>query len=162
VLVSKNEQPATMTADRALGLFDLTGEVAIVTGGNGGIGLGLARGLAQAGAAVVIAGRDEANNVKAVTKLRDAGARAIDVVADVTGEESCRALVSHRRRGVRAARHSRQRRRDRHRQTIAGLYARRMEYRARHQSFERLSCARGLAILRCCAWAAGRLSTSAQ
>jgi hypothetical protein len=41
VLVSKNEQPATMTADRALGLFDLTGEVAIVTGGNGGIGLGM-------------------------------------------------------------------------------------------------------------------------
>jgi hypothetical protein len=51
VLVSKNEQPATMTADRALGPFDLTGEVAIVTGGNGGIGLGMARGLAQAGAA---------------------------------------------------------------------------------------------------------------
>jgi NAD(P)-dependent dehydrogenase (short-subunit alcohol dehydrogenase family) len=94
VLVSKNEQPATMTADRALGPFDLTGEVAIVTGGNGGIGLGMARGLAQAGAAVVIAGRDEANNVKAVAELRDAGARAIDVVADVTQEESCRALVA--------------------------------------------------------------------
>jgi len=51
MLVSKNEQPAKMTADRALGPFDLTGEMAMVTGGNGGIGLGMARGLAQAGAA---------------------------------------------------------------------------------------------------------------
>ncbi len=37
--------------------FDLTGKVAIVTGGNGGIGLGIARGLANAGAAIVVAAR---------------------------------------------------------------------------------------------------------
>ena len=43
-------------------LFDLTGRVAIVTGGNGGIGLGLARGLAAAGASVVIAARDLAKS----------------------------------------------------------------------------------------------------
>jgi 2-deoxy-D-gluconate 3-dehydrogenase len=65
---------------------DLTGRAAIVTGGNGGIGLGMARGLAQAGAAVVIAGRDQAKNAKATAELREAGARAIDVVADVTQE----------------------------------------------------------------------------
>jgi hypothetical protein len=41
-------------------LFDLGGSVAIVTGGNGGIGLGIARGLADAGAAIAIVGRDEA------------------------------------------------------------------------------------------------------
>ena len=75
-------------------LFDLTGRVAIVTGGNGGIGLGMARGLAQAGAAVVIAGRDEAKNAKAAAELREAGARAMDVVADVTHEASCRSLVA--------------------------------------------------------------------
>ncbi len=38
-------------------LFDLSGKVAVVTGGNGGIGLGMAKGLAQAGAAVAIAAR---------------------------------------------------------------------------------------------------------
>jgi 2-deoxy-D-gluconate 3-dehydrogenase len=75
-------------------LFDLTGRVAIVTGGNGGIGLGMARGLAQAGAAVVIAGRDKAKNAKATAELREAGARAMDVVAEVTQEASCRSLVS--------------------------------------------------------------------
>ena len=40
--------------------FDLAGKVAIVTGGNGGIGLGMARGLAEAGAAVAIVGRNQA------------------------------------------------------------------------------------------------------
>src|SRR5262249_16487530 len=64
------------------------------TGGNGGIGLGMARGLAQAGASVVIAGRDKAKNAKATAELHEAGARAIDVVADVAQEESCRALVA--------------------------------------------------------------------
>ncbi|HXO01068.1 MAG TPA: SDR family NAD(P)-dependent oxidoreductase, partial [Stellaceae bacterium] len=39
-------------------LFDLTGKVAVVTGGNGGIGLGMAKGLAQAGADVVVAARN--------------------------------------------------------------------------------------------------------
>ena len=39
-------------------LFDLTGKVAIVTGGNGGIGLGMAQGLAQAGARIVVLGRN--------------------------------------------------------------------------------------------------------
>jgi 2-dehydro-3-deoxy-D-gluconate 5-dehydrogenase len=39
--------------------FDLSGRVAIVTGGNGGLGLGMAHGLARAGAAIAIAARDE-------------------------------------------------------------------------------------------------------
>ena len=49
--------------------FDLSGKVALVTGGNGGIGLGMACGLAQAGASVVVAGRNGAKNEQAVAEL---------------------------------------------------------------------------------------------
>jgi 2-dehydro-3-deoxy-D-gluconate 5-dehydrogenase len=74
-------------------LFDLTGRVAIVTGGNGGIGLGMAKGMAQAGASLVVAARDEAKNVEAVRELEGLGAKAIAVRVDVTDEASCRAMV---------------------------------------------------------------------
>jgi 2-deoxy-D-gluconate 3-dehydrogenase len=74
-------------------LFDLTGRVAVVTGGNGGIGLGIAKGLAQAGAAILVAGRDEAKNDEAVQALGALGARAAAVRVDVTEEASCRAMV---------------------------------------------------------------------
>src|SRR6478672_9550475 len=50
-------------------LFDLSGRVAIVTGGNGGIGLGMAKGLAAAGAAVVVAARNREKAEGAVTEL---------------------------------------------------------------------------------------------
>jgi 2-deoxy-D-gluconate 3-dehydrogenase len=66
------------------GPFDLSGKVAIVTGGNGGIGLGMARGLADAGAAVAIVGRNQAKSDAAVAAFQQRGARAISVVADVT------------------------------------------------------------------------------
>ena len=74
-------------------LFDLSGRVAIVTGGNGGIGLGMARGLAAAGAAVVVAARDADKSRAAVGELEALGARALAVPVDVTSESSCRALV---------------------------------------------------------------------
>jgi 2-deoxy-D-gluconate 3-dehydrogenase len=74
-------------------LFDLSGKVAIVTGGNGGIGLGMARGLAQAGAAVAVAGRQAAKSAAAVRELEGLGARAIAVEVDVTREASCREMV---------------------------------------------------------------------
>jgi 2-dehydro-3-deoxy-D-gluconate 5-dehydrogenase len=64
------------------GLFDLGGKVAIVTGGNGGIGLGMARGLAEAGADVAIVGRNEAKSLAAVDDIKQRGARAISVVTD--------------------------------------------------------------------------------
>jgi 2-deoxy-D-gluconate 3-dehydrogenase len=64
-------------------LFDLSGKVAVVTGGNGGIGLGIARGLANAGAAVAIVGRDRAKSDAAVAELRDAGADADAFTADL-------------------------------------------------------------------------------
>lgn len=74
--------------------FDLSGRVALVTGGNGGIGLGMAQGLAQAGAAVLIAGRNAAKNAAAVKALQALGAKAAAVQADVTVQAECRALVA--------------------------------------------------------------------
>src|SRR3546814_9225172 len=67
-------------------LFDLTGKVALVTGGNSGIGLGSARGLARAGADVVIWGRREDRNEKAVAELRQFGGRVSARVVDVSEE----------------------------------------------------------------------------
>jgi 2-deoxy-D-gluconate 3-dehydrogenase len=77
-----------------MSMFDLKGKVAIVTGGNGGIGLGMATGLAQAGAAIVVAGRDASKNATAVKAIEKAGAKAIAIGVDVTKEHSCRALVA--------------------------------------------------------------------
>ena len=73
--------------------FDLTGKVAIVTGGNGGIGLGMARGLAQAGAAVAVVGRNETKSAAAVAELSQGGAKAIAVTADVTDKAAIAAMV---------------------------------------------------------------------
>ncbi len=75
-------------------LFDLKDRVAIVTGGNGGIGLGMARGLAEAGAAVVVAARNQIKSAAAVGELEALGAPAMAVELDVAREASCRALVA--------------------------------------------------------------------
>ena len=75
-------------------LFDLDGRVAVVTGGNGGIGFGMAQGLAEAGAAIVIAGRRADKNAEAVTALAALGASAVAVEADMADEASCRALIA--------------------------------------------------------------------
>ena len=74
--------------------FDLSGRVAIVTGGNGGIGLGMAEGLARAGAAVVVAGRKAAKSAAAVKALEALGAKAAAVEADVTKQDACKALIA--------------------------------------------------------------------
>jgi 2-deoxy-D-gluconate 3-dehydrogenase len=73
--------------------FDLKGRTALVTGGNGGIGLGMARGLAQAGASVAVAGRDEKKNAEAVKALEALGVQAVGLAVDVRKEPSCRAMV---------------------------------------------------------------------
>jgi 2-deoxy-D-gluconate 3-dehydrogenase len=75
-------------------LFDLGGKVAIVTGGNGGIGLGMARGLAAAGAAVAIVGRNEAKSQAAVAELAQTSAKAISVACDVTDKEAVAAMIA--------------------------------------------------------------------
>jgi 2-dehydro-3-deoxy-D-gluconate 5-dehydrogenase len=80
------------------GLFDLSGKVAIVTGGNGGIGLGMARGLAEAGADIAIVGRNEAKSNAAVADLKPCGVRAIAAVADVTDEAAVIATAERVRR----------------------------------------------------------------
>jgi 2-dehydro-3-deoxy-D-gluconate 5-dehydrogenase len=74
-------------------LFDLTKRVAVVTGGNGGIGLGMARGLAASGATVVVAARDAEKGEAAVAALTAFGARSAFVALDVADEGSCRAMT---------------------------------------------------------------------
>ena len=74
-----------------MSLFDLTGKVAIVTGGNGGIGLGMALGLRDAGSKVAIAGR---NAAKAADALAALGGDAIFIEADVTVKAACLAMVA--------------------------------------------------------------------
>lgn len=76
------------------GLFDLTGKAALVTGGNGGIGLGIARGLVQAGCAVAIAGRNAEKNASAAAALEGLGARVVVLQADVAEEAAARRCVA--------------------------------------------------------------------
>ncbi len=71
--------------------FDLTGKVALVTGGNGGIGLGMANGLAAAGAAVMVVGRDAEKNRHAVEAL---GANADAIAMDMTEDHGPGAAVA--------------------------------------------------------------------
>jgi 2-deoxy-D-gluconate 3-dehydrogenase len=75
-------------------LFDLNGRVAVVTGGNGGIGLGMAKGLAGAGAAVVIAARNAGKSAAAVAALEALGVKSAFVALDVANPQSCRELVA--------------------------------------------------------------------
>ena len=75
-------------------LFDLKGKAAIVTGGNGGIGLGIARGLARAGASIAVAARNAEKNTAAVKALEALGAKAVAIEVDVRDEASCRAMVA--------------------------------------------------------------------
>lgn len=76
-------------------LFDLTGKVVLITGGNGGIGLGMAEGLAANGAAIVVAGRDRAKSLVAVEKLSALGAKAWSIEVEVADDASCRASIAH-------------------------------------------------------------------
>jgi len=73
--------------------FNLSGRVALVTGGNGGIGLGMAKGLAGAGATVVIAGRNKAKADGALAELRAINTTSDFIEIDVLKEDSCRGAV---------------------------------------------------------------------
>jgi NAD(P)-dependent dehydrogenase (short-subunit alcohol dehydrogenase family) len=68
--------------------FDLTGRVALVTGGNGGIGLGMAEALAQAGAAVEIWGTNAVKNARALEQLKAHGTKVTTRIVDVAKEEN--------------------------------------------------------------------------
>jgi 2-dehydro-3-deoxy-D-gluconate 5-dehydrogenase len=74
-------------------VFDLKNRIAIVTGGNGGIGFGMARGLARAGAHVVVAGRNAEKSAGAVRELERVGGQASSVMVDVADEASVTRLM---------------------------------------------------------------------
>lgn len=70
-------------------IFNLDGHVALVTGGNGGLGLAMAKGLVKAGAAIAIWGRNEDKNVSASAELVALGGTVKAFVCDVTDPQSC-------------------------------------------------------------------------
>jgi len=74
-------------------LFDLKGKAAVVTGGNGGIGLGMARGLAEAGADIAVVGRNQEKSKQAAADLAGRGVRAIAIEADVTDNTAVAAMT---------------------------------------------------------------------
>ena len=69
---------------KTAGLFDLAGRVAVVTGGNGGIGRGIALGLGGAGASVAVLGRNAEKNQRVLSELKKIGVPSIAVTLDVT------------------------------------------------------------------------------
>lgn len=76
-----------------MSLFDLTGRVALITGGNGGIGLGMAHGLAAAGATIAIAGRNPDKSAKAAEELQKLGVRVATIDVDVADVQSVQDMV---------------------------------------------------------------------
>jgi 2-deoxy-D-gluconate 3-dehydrogenase len=74
-------------------LFDLNGRVAVITGGNAGIGFGIAKGLAAAGAVIVVAGRRAEKNLEAAWAIEAFNVNTAALEVDVCKEESCRSMV---------------------------------------------------------------------
>jgi len=74
--------------------FDLTGKVAVVTGGNGGLGLGIAMGLASAGANIVIAARSVEKTAQALEDIRALGVEVHGITVDVTKEPAVQRMVT--------------------------------------------------------------------
>ena len=75
-------------------LFNLKGKVALVTGGNGGLGLGMALGLAEAGANIAIAARNPDKTSDAIKQIEGVGVQAVSVPTDVTKETEIESMVS--------------------------------------------------------------------
>ncbi len=74
-------------------LFSIKGKVAVVTGGNGGIGLGIAQGLAKAGADIVVAGRNRAKSEAAAQQLAGLDVRTAIAEVEVQDPLSCKAMI---------------------------------------------------------------------
>ncbi|MGE0700905.1 MAG: glucose 1-dehydrogenase [Hyphomicrobiaceae bacterium] len=77
-----------------MSLFDLKGRVALVTGGNGGIGLGMARGMAAAGADIMVAGRQAAKSEAAAAELAKLGVKTAVVEVNVADEASVASMIA--------------------------------------------------------------------
>ncbi len=75
-------------------LFDLSGNVALVTGGNGGIGRSIALGLAEAGASVAIFGRNEEKNQKTLAELKDTDVPAMALQVDLTNRSELEPAIN--------------------------------------------------------------------
>lgn len=76
-----------------MNLFDLSGKTALITGSSMGIGRALAQGLAEAGATVVLNGRDETKLTEAAGSLRAAGHSIHTLIFDVTNHDAVRAAI---------------------------------------------------------------------
>ena len=74
-------------------LFNLTDKVALITGGNGGIGFAMAKAIGEAGATVVIAGRNEDKNKKSIEELNSLNVKCKSLIVDVVNENSCNQLI---------------------------------------------------------------------
>ena len=77
-----------------ISIFNLEGRVAIVTGGNGGIGLGMAEGLAKAGAKIALVGRNSEKNAQAVSILEKQGVEVLSIEKDITEPTSGAEIAS--------------------------------------------------------------------
>jgi NAD(P)-dependent dehydrogenase (short-subunit alcohol dehydrogenase family) len=92
--MTRDSSAAPVTGASGGAGLDLTGKVVVVTGGNRGIGLGMAEGLARAGASVAVWGRNEEVNRAAVDQLRGLGGTAEAFAADVSREEDVQAAMA--------------------------------------------------------------------
>lgn len=75
-------------------LFDLSGRVALITGGNGGIGLGMAEGMAQHGCEICIWGTNEEKNAAALDKLKAYGPKVTALQCDVSSQQQVKDCFS--------------------------------------------------------------------
>ena len=83
-----------MSKTSILDLFKLNGQVALIVGGNRGLGLAMAKAIGEAGASIAIAARDEAENSKAVQEIKDLyGGNCISCQCDVTSEQDVKNAV---------------------------------------------------------------------
>ncbi len=80
--------------DPKMKMFDLTGRVALVTGGNGGLGLAMAQGMAACGADIVLSGRNADKAKAALDTLGEHAGKAMFIATDVTKADACRKLVA--------------------------------------------------------------------